>query len=59
MFMIKAIVAGIVAGAGAFSTAFADGAITGAEGGVICLAAVAGFVAVYSAPANKPKPPAA
>lgn len=59
MFMIKAIVAGIVAGAGAFGAAIADGTITGPEWAVIGGAVIAGVGAVYAAPKNATPPPAA
>lgn len=46
----KAVVAGLVAAAGAFGVATADGKVTLAEVGVIVGAAVAAAAAVYRVP---------
>lgn len=56
MFMVKAIVAGVIAGAGAFGTAFADGHITVIEGCAVVAAIAVAVGAVYAAPKNTDKP---
>lgn len=53
---IKAIVAAVAAGAGAFGTAASDGRITLVEWGVIVAAVAGTFGAVYAAPANTTPP---
>lgn len=46
----KAVIGGVVAGAGALGTALADGVITGSEWGLVLSASIAAALAVWATP---------
>lgn len=59
MFMIKAIVACVIAGAGAVGTAATDGHITVVEWCAIVATTAVALGGVYASPRNTPTPPPA